>query len=100
MCGSQLKMQFKVENAITSQRYESQSATISIEGKLQNTQTQELRKCVETQTPKNSAETNAIVQIIQVSCTHIYNMQIVHLAYNHHVLTVTCKSSIFYLTII
>ena len=36
-----------------------------------------------------------IVQIIQASCTHACNMQIVHLAYDHHVLTVTCKSSIW-----
>ena len=34
----------------------------------------------------------AIVQMIS-SCTHICNMQIVHLAYHHNVLTVTFKSS-------
>ena len=32
---------------------------------------------------------HAIVQIIQASCTHTYNMQIVHLAYDDDVLTVT-----------
>ena len=37
---------------------------------------------------------HAIMQIIQASWTHTHNMQIVHLAYDHHVLTVTCKSSI------
>ena len=68
---------------------------IADEGKFQNIETQELRRRIETQTAKNSAETNAIVQIIQTSGTHTYNnMQIVHLAYNHHVLTITCKSSI------
>ena len=35
-----------------------------------------------------------IVQIIQESCTHTHNMQIVHLVYDHHVLTITCKSFI------
>ena len=37
---------------------------------------------------------NAIVQIIS-SCTHICNMQIVHLAYHHHVLT--CNMQIMHL---
>ena len=92
-------MEFSVEDSIASQRCESQSAAIAKECKLKNTQIQELRKWMETQTAMNSAETNAIEQIIQASFAHTYNMQIVHLAYNHHVLTVTCKSSILYLTI-
>ena len=87
-------MQFPAEDAITSRRCESQSAAIAKEDKLQNTQTQELRKRIETETATNSAETNEIVQIIQASCTHTCNMQIVHLAYDRHVLTVRCKSSI------
>ena len=76
-----------------------QSTAIAKEGKLQNTQTQELRKRIETQTVKNSTETNAIMQIIQASCIKSCNIKIVHLAHNHHVLTVTYKSSILYLTI-
>ena len=80
MCGSQLKMQFPVEDAIPNWRYnsqlkmqfpvedaitswrcnyqskmESQFAAIAKEGKLQNTQTQELRKWIETQSEKNSS---------------------------------------------
>ena len=40
-----------------------------------------------------------MVQMMSSSCTHICNIQIVYLAYHHHVWTVTCKSSIWNLTI-